>query len=109
MRKQLLSSIANRLESIHINHPLRIAIDDVDGSGKTTFADELLHFISKNRAVIRISIDGFHNQKDYRIRRGYLSRPPHPAGTHHGAVGGKRFNINRRIRNENKNEPHKLR
>jgi uridine kinase len=49
----------------------RVAIDGVDGAGKTTFADELGTLVAtKGRPVIRASVDGFHNPKAVRYRRG---------------------------------------
>jgi uridine kinase len=52
-------------------HPVRVAIDGVDGAGKTTLADELALLIRKfDHPVIRASVDGFHNPKAIRYRRG---------------------------------------
>ncbi|HEY7670726.1 MAG TPA: uridine kinase [Gammaproteobacteria bacterium] len=51
--------------------PARVAIDGVDGSGKTTLADELVEPIRRaRREVIRASIDGFHNPRAIRYARG---------------------------------------
>lgn len=52
----------------------RVGIDGVDGAGKTIFADELAEVL-KNRSVpvIRASVDGFHNPRDVRYRRGRRS------------------------------------
>jgi len=48
-----------------------IAVDGVDGSGKTSFADELAPMIERHgRPVIRASVDGFHNPREIRYRRG---------------------------------------
>lgn len=50
---------------------IAVAIDGVDGSGKTTFADELaLILASEGRSVTRTSIDSFHNPRAIRYRRG---------------------------------------
>lgn len=50
---------------------LIVAVDGVDGAGKTTFADELVPVLeSKNRTVLRASVDGFHNPRMIRNRRG---------------------------------------
>jgi uridine kinase len=58
-------------------HPVRVAIDGVDASGKTTLADRLLPLIEKrNRPVIRATIDDFHNSKKVRYQRG----PDSPEG-----------------------------
>ncbi|MBW7968329.1 uridine kinase [Bradyrhizobium sp. BR 10289] len=70
-RKKFLSGLADRLVLTSPDRIARIAIDGVDGAGKTTFADELGSFIaSKGRPVIRASVDGFHNPKVVRYRHG---------------------------------------
>jgi uridine kinase len=51
--------------------PLRIAVDGVDGSGKTIFADEVAAAIRVlDRPVVRISLDDFHNVRSVRYRQG---------------------------------------
>lgn len=53
---------------------LRVAIDGVDGAGKTTFADELAaHLQQQGRSTIRASVDGFHAPKSRRYRLGRQS------------------------------------
>jgi uridine kinase len=48
-----------------------VGIDGVDGAGKTTFANELTKQLELlGRTVIRASVDGFHNPKSIRYRRG---------------------------------------
>lgn len=48
-----------------------IAIDGVDESGKTTFADELAPEIGQGgRQVVRASVDDFHNPRAIRYNRG---------------------------------------
>ncbi|MCK1274661.1 uridine kinase [Bradyrhizobium sp. 61] len=70
-RKQLLFELANRLIATSPDRTVRVAIDGVDGAGKTTFADELGSFVlAKGRPVIRASVDGFHNPKADRYQRG---------------------------------------
>jgi uridine kinase len=50
---------------------VRVAIDGVGASGKTVLADELACELSKfGRPIIRCSIDGFHNPRETRYRRG---------------------------------------
>jgi uridine kinase len=47
-----------------------VAIDGVDGAGKTTFADSLAPAIEANgKPVVRASIDGFHNPRTIRHKR----------------------------------------
>lgn len=69
-RRQLLINIASELIKLIPDRIARIAIDGVDGSGKTTFADELAETIGSRRPVIRASVDGFHNPRALRYARG---------------------------------------
>lgn len=76
-RLELLQQLADQLISIKRPHPIRVAIDGVDAAGKTTLADELVSPLQKRgRPVIRASIDGFHQPREIRYRRG----PTSPAG-----------------------------
>lgn len=53
---------------------MRVAIDGIDGAGKTTLADRLAETLAGyGRAIIRASVDGFHQPRAYRYRRGRLS------------------------------------
>ena len=50
---------------------MRVAIEGVDGAGKTTLADELGPLLERRgRPVVRASIDGFHQARADRYRRG---------------------------------------
>jgi uridine kinase len=70
-RKKLLSELADRLVATLPAQTVRVAIDGVDGAGKTTFANELGSLVAaKGRPVIRASVDGFHNPKAVRYQRG---------------------------------------
>lgn len=54
--------------------PVRVAVDGVDGAGKTTFADELAEVLrADGRTVLRASVDGFHRPAAERYRRGRTS------------------------------------
>ena len=60
--------------------PVLVAIDGVDASGKTTFADKLtVKLKESNRQLIRASIDGFHNPRAIRYQKGRNS----PKGYYH--------------------------
>ena len=55
----------------HKDLPILVGIDGVDASGKTTLADELTNRLEKSgRQIIRASIDGFHNPRAIRYRKG---------------------------------------
>jgi uridine kinase len=52
----------------------RVAVDGVDGAGKTHFADELAALLTDaGQSVIRASVDGFHHPAAIRHRRGRTS------------------------------------
>ena len=66
--------MARRIVRLSPERVVRVAIDGVDGAGKTTFTDELADVIrTLHRPVIRASVDGFHNPRDFRYRRGRSS------------------------------------
>jgi uridine kinase len=70
IRQNLLHQLARKSLSIARDRAI-IAIDGVDGSGKTTLADELSVVIAAfGRNVVRASIDGFHHPRERRYLRG---------------------------------------
>src|SRR5688572_3178413 len=76
-RAALLEQLAAAIVAVRLDHPTRVAIDGVDGSGKTTLADELVAVVRRaGREVIRASVDGFHNPRAVRYARG----PDSPEG-----------------------------
>jgi uridine kinase len=73
-RGQVLATVADRILRLPPDRPARVGIDGVDGAGKTVFADELAHVLrDASRPVIRASVDGFHQPKAERYRRGRCS------------------------------------
>jgi len=73
-RSILIEMLAERIVGVSCSHPVRVAIDGVDGVGKTRLADELVNPVeSQGRPVIRASIDGFHNPRSVRYRLGRTS------------------------------------
>jgi uridine kinase len=70
-RADLLIALAERIVSVRLARPIRVAIDGVDAAGKTTLADELAEHLSRaEHQVIRASVDGFHNPRAVRYQRG---------------------------------------
>src|SRR4051794_24988824 len=48
-----------------------VGVDGPDGAGKTWFADELAAVLrAGGRATVRVSVDGFHQRRAVRYRRG---------------------------------------
>jgi uridine kinase len=76
-RAACLEQLTAAIAALKFDHPTRVAIDGVDGSGKTTLADELVEPIRRaGREVVRASVDGFHNPRSVRYGRG----PDSPEG-----------------------------
>lgn len=72
-RRAALADLAGRIRDLPTATPL-VAVDGVDGAGKTTFADALAaHLRATGTAVVRVSIDGFHRPRAERHRQGRTS------------------------------------
>jgi uridine kinase len=70
-RRKLLQRVANLVPAAAGEDCVRVAVDGVDGSGKTIFADELAATLTaRGRPVVRISADDFLNPRVVRHRRG---------------------------------------
>lgn len=70
-RKEFLKCLAKIIRGIKKPHPLRVAIDGVDASGKTVIAEQIAAVLkSCRRQIIRVSIDGFHNPRRIRYAGG---------------------------------------
>ncbi len=73
-RQELLAELTSRILAVPAPSPVRVAIDGVDGAGKTTLADQLAASLERcGRQVLRASIDGFHHPRGMRYRRGRRS------------------------------------
>jgi uridine kinase len=70
-REDVLDAVARAVSRSIASGVTRVAIDGVDGAGKTHFADELGDVLrASGRSVIRASVDGFHNPRSIRYRQG---------------------------------------
>lgn len=71
-RDAVLASVADEICSRRAaGRPFLVGIDGIDGSGKTTFADELAALLSvRTVPVVRATIDSFHHPRNVRYRRG---------------------------------------
>lgn len=70
----MVTEIAALLCANHLGHPVRVAIDGVTASGKSTLAGELSEAASMaGRPVIHLTMDGFHHPRERRYRLGRMS------------------------------------
>ena len=70
----VLDTIRQRLEGVLAPGLTIVAVDGVDGAGKTTFADALAeHLRSGGLHVLRASVDHFHHPRVVRYARGKTS------------------------------------
>jgi uridine kinase len=70
----LLNRLAAAVVALHPARIVRVAIDGVDGAGKTTLADALAPFVAaQGRPAIRASVDDFHHPRARRYARGRYS------------------------------------
>lgn len=74
VRQELLQRLAGAILRLALPGVTRVAVDGVDGAGKSVFGDELARLLAAaGRRVIRASVDSFHNPRGVRYRRGRLS------------------------------------
>jgi len=67
----MLRDLAESLIALQGDHPLRVAVDGITASGKTTLGNELTAAISEQEhPVIRIRMDDFHYRREHRYRQG---------------------------------------
>lgn len=70
-RARLLERIAADIDALPADRTRLVAVDGVDGAGKTHFADELAAVLDQAAVpVIRASADGYHHAPEIRYRRG---------------------------------------
>lgn len=70
-RSALIDHVAAHVVALRTDAITRVAIDGVDGAGKTHFADELANAVrGRGRPVIRVSVDHFHHPRAFRYRQG---------------------------------------
>lgn len=73
-RQTLIERLGKGIYRQNRSHPLRVCIDGIDAAGKTTLADELALYLQlKDREIIRVSADNFHNPASVRKSQGDLS------------------------------------
>lgn len=71
--KTAFKKIQSRIELLQAtkSKPIRIAVNGIEGTGKTVFAEKLTGFLLENDLnAMQVSIDGFHFNKAHRYRQG---------------------------------------
>lgn len=72
-RDAVLSSVADRVRRVD-SHRVLVGIDGRSGSGKSTFADELVSMLGGGGSVVlRSTTDSFHRPREKRLARGATS------------------------------------
>jgi uridine kinase len=69
-RHEVLAALASGLAALKPGHRVVVAVDGVDGAGKTVLGRELTAYLSPFREVVRASVDGFHRPRVQRYARG---------------------------------------
>jgi uridine kinase len=73
-RSDVLGVVAGEVCRLPAGRVVRVAVDGIDGAGKTCFADELAQrLVGCGRVPIRASVDGFHHPAAVRYQRGRRS------------------------------------
>ena len=74
-REEIIFKVAYQILAVHSgNRITKVAVDGVDGAGKSVFANELTEVLKHlGKAVIHTSVDSFHNPKAIRYRLGSSS------------------------------------
>lgn len=74
VRPAVIAQVADSVPAPVREDCVRVAVDGVDGSGKTVFADELAaELAARGRPVVRVSADDWHQVRELRYARGRAS------------------------------------
>lgn len=66
--------IAETLACTDLGHPVRVAVDGITASGKSTVADAITRALGRlDRQSIHLTMDGFHHPRVHRHRQGRMS------------------------------------
>jgi len=85
-RAEVLAGLTRAIVEQESSRRLVIAIDGVDGAGKTVLALELADMLAPHREVSRASIDGFHRPRAQRYARGRTAESFYRDSYDHGAI-----------------------
>ena len=69
-RAEVLGDLASQLVALNPGERVLVALDGVDGAGKTVLGRELATLVAPHREVHRVSVDGFHRPRSQRYAHG---------------------------------------
>ncbi len=73
-RTAVIGELCRIVTSVAVDHPTRVCVDGISAAGKSTLVDELKESVgATSRHVTRVSLDGFHQPRAHRYRRGRRS------------------------------------
>ncbi len=85
-RGQVLGEFADALLTVGRGRRVVVAIDGVDGAGKTVLGHELAALVGLQREVHRVSVDGFHRLRAERYARGRTAEAFYRDSYDHAAI-----------------------
>lgn len=85
-RAEVLAELARALVDHDSSRRLVVAVDGVDGAGKTVLARELADMLAPHREVSRASVDGFHRPRVERYARGRTAESFYRDSYDHDAI-----------------------
>jgi len=85
-RAEVLGQLAAHLVTLRPGRRGVVALDGVDGAGKTVLGRELTALVAPHREVHRASVDGFHRPRAQRYARGRTAETFFRDGYDHDAI-----------------------
>ncbi len=85
-RAEVLGELTARLVTLRAGGRVVVALDGVDGAGKTVLGRELTALVAPRREVHRVSVDGFHRPQAQRYARGRTAETFYRDGYDHDAI-----------------------
>ncbi len=88
-RGEVLAELAAALLTLRPDARVVVALDGVDGAGKTVLGHELAALVRPHREVHRVSVDGFHRPAEVRYARGRTAETFYRDQYDHDTVRGR--------------------
>lgn len=85
-RAEVLAELAAQLTTLGAGRRVVVALDGVDGAGKTVLGRELAGLVAPHREAHRVSVDGFHRPRSQRYARGRTAETFYRDSYDHDAI-----------------------